>query len=155
MSQYGRLISTSQYAGHVAHLGNAYGQPIGAASYGYDTQGRQNTVTDVRNGTTTSFYNAADEVTATLTPSPDGLQPGQLTTNILDRLGRVIQTIQPDGTSVMNMYYVNGLLQQTHGSRTYPVAYTYDYAGRMKTMTTWTNFANSLGAAVTTWNYNG
>ena len=31
--------------------------------------------------------------------------------------------------------------------------YTYDYAGRIKTMTTWTNFASSGGAAVTTWNY--
>ena len=45
-------------------------------------------------------------------------------------------------------------LQETFGSRTYPVAYTYD-AGRMKTMTTWTNFAASAGAAVTTWNYDG
>jgi len=33
------------------------------------------------------------------------------------------------------------------------VAYTYDYAGRMQTMTTWTNFGNGTGASVTTWNY--
>ena len=74
---------------------------------------------------------------------------------MFDSLGRVIQTILPDGTSVTNVYYPNGLLQETYGSRTYPVAYTYDYAGRMKTMTTWTNFASSPGAAVTTWNYDG
>jgi len=104
---------------------------------------------------TTSFFNAADQAVATLTPSPDGIQPGQLTTNVFDGLGRVIRTILPDKTSVTNVYYVNGQLQETCGSRTYPMAYTYDYAGRMKTMTTWTNFASSSGAAVTTWNYDG
>jgi YD repeat-containing protein len=146
-SQYGRQISAVNY--------DANGMQTAQTTFGYDPQGRQNTVTDARNGTTTSFFNAADQVVATLTPSPDGVQAGQFTTNILDRLGRVIQTIAPDGTSVTNVYYVNGQLQETFGSRTYPVAYTYDYAGRMKTMTTWTNFASSGGAAVTTWNYDG
>jgi hypothetical protein len=111
--------------------------------------------TITRNGTSTSIFNAADQVVATLTPSPGGVQAGQLATNILDSLGRTIQTVMPDGTSVTNLYYTNGLLQSTFGSRTYPVAYTYDYAGRTKTMTTWTNFASSGGAAVTTWNYDG
>ena len=144
-SQYGRYISAVRY--------DSNGAQLGQTTYGYDTQGRQYTVTDARNGTSTSFYNAADQVVATLTPSPDGIHPGQLTTNILDGMGRVIQTIQPDGTSVTNVYYPNGLRQETFGSRTYPVAYTYDYAGRTKTMTTWTNFAGNSGAAVTTWNY--
>jgi YD repeat-containing protein len=134
---------------------DANGAQTAQTTYGYDAQGRQNVVTDARNGATTSFFNAADQVVATLTPSPDGVQAGQLTTNILDSLGRVIQTIMPDGTSVTNVYYANGLRQETYGSRTYPVAYTYDYAGRMKTMTTYTNFASSAGAAVTTWNYDG
>ena len=31
--------------------------------------------------------------------------------------------------------------------------YTYDHAGRMKTMKTWRNFASDTGAALTTWNY--
>ena len=146
-SQYGRQVSTIHH--------DAAGNRIAGATYAYDPQGRQNTLTDARNGTSTSFYNADDQVVATLTPSPDGVQPGQMTTNILDRLGRVIQSSLPDGTSVTNVYLSNGLLQETFGSRTYPVAYAYDYAGRMKTMTTWTNFASSLGAAVTTWNYDG
>jgi len=33
------------------------------------------------------------------------------------------------------------------------VEYGYDYAGRMKTMKTWKNFAAASGAATTTWNY--
>ena len=31
--------------------------------------------------------------------------------------------------------------------------YTYDYAGRMKTLKTWRNFTSDTGAALTTWNY--
>jgi hypothetical protein len=43
---------------------------------------------DTRNGTSTSYCNNANQVVATLTPSPDGVQAGQLTTNLLDS-GRV------------------------------------------------------------------
>jgi len=144
-NQNGRAIYVTQK--------DSTGAQIGQTVYGYDTLGRQNTATDARNGTTTSFFNADDQLTGTLTPSPDGVQSGQLTTNVLDSMGRVIQTTLPDNTSVTNVYYPNGLLQETYGSRTYPVQYTYDYAGRMKTMTTWTNFATSSGTATTTWNY--
>ena len=47
----------------------------------------------------------------------------------------------------------SGQVATNWGSRTYPVAYTYDHAGRMATLTTWTNFADAAGAAVTTWLY--
>ena len=33
------------------------------------------------------------------------------------------------------------------------MAYAFDAQGRMKTMTTWTNYAAGHGAATTTWNY--
>jgi YD repeat-containing protein len=59
----------------------------------------------------------------------------------------------PDNTSVTSVFDPTGSLISSSGSRTFPVAYTYDYAGRMKTMTTWSNFAGNQGAAVTTWNY--
>ena len=39
------------------------------------------------------------------------------------------------------------------GTRVYPVSYTYDYAGRMKTMVTWKDFSGNTGLATTTWNY--
>jgi len=144
-NQLGRLTSVTRK--------DASGTQIGQTIYGYDAHGRQSTVTDARNGTTTSYFNNADQLVATLTPSPDGVQAGQFTTNILDSMDRVIQTILPDNTSVTNVYYTNGLLQQTFGSRTYPVGYSYDYAGRMKTMTNWSNFSSLAGARVTTWNY--
>lgn len=38
------------------------------------------------------------------------------------------------------------LTRRSYGARTYPVAYTYDYAGRLKTMTTWTNYSQPHGA---------
>jgi YD repeat-containing protein len=63
------------------------------------------------------------------------------------------KTVLPDNSSVTNLFLTTGELQETYGSRTYPVAYTYDYAGRMQTMQTWQNFAGGSGAAVTTWNY--
>ena len=61
--------------------------------------------------------------------------------------------VQPDGTSVFTEYYLTGELKKTWGSRTYPVEYTYDYAGRMKTLKTWQDFAGNSGTAITTWNY--
>jgi hypothetical protein len=39
-----------------------------------------------------------------------------------------------DTTSTYTDYFPNGLLKQTWGSRTYPVEYAYDYAGRMTNM---------------------
>jgi YD repeat-containing protein len=61
--------------------------------------------------------------------------------------------VQPDGTSVTTEFLPTGQLKKTYGSRTYPVEYTYDYAGRMQTMKTWQDFAGDSGAATTTWNY--
>lgn len=63
--------------------------------------------------------------------------------------------VNADGGSVLMDYLPAGELQGTHGSRTYPVGYTYDYAGRMKTMKTWQNYAGNSGTAATTWVYDG
>src|SRR5207245_6851013 len=62
-------------------------------------------------------------------------------------------TTLPDNTSVTNVFYLTGELKLTYGSRTYPVGYSYDGQGRMKTMTNWSGFSTLAGARVTTWNY--
>jgi RHS repeat-associated protein len=129
------------------------GNQIGQVTYGYDAHGRQTTVTDTRNGATTYFYNNADQISGTTTPSPDGVQSGEVTTNYFESMGRIWKTTLPDNTSVTNVYYPNGLLAKTYGSRTYPVGYGYDSQGRMTTMTNWTSFASGAGVRVTTWNY--
>lgn len=54
-----------------------------------------------------------------------------------------------------NEYYLTGHYRKTSGARVYPVEYTFDYAGRLGTMTTWQDYAGSAGAAVTQWKYEG
>jgi hypothetical protein len=56
------------------------------------------------------------------------------------------------GASVTNEWYDTGQIKRTTGSRTYPVEFSYDYAGRKQTMKTWQSYPSS-GAAVTTWKY--
>ena len=143
---YGRLVSTVRK--------DASNAQLSSVSFSYDPHGRQNVVTDARNGATTTTFNNADLVFTVTTPNPG--TPGgtaQTTTTYYNKMLQATNVVNPDATSVTNIYLTTGELQQTSGSRTYPVAYTYDYAGRMKTMQTWTNFSANSGAAVTTWNY--
>jgi YD repeat-containing protein len=141
----GRLSSATQYAYGGAQLGQT--------TYAYDPHGRVASMADARNGSTTYTYDNADRVVTVTTPAPGTGQGPQTTTSYYDNLGRVWKTVNPDGTSVSNQYYTSGLLYQTSGSRTYPVRYTYDPQGRVKTMTTWTSFSGNAGTALTTWNY--
>jgi len=143
---YGRLLS-------MAHKGSD-NSTVKLTTYGYDAHGRQSAFTDARNGTTTYTFNNADQVVSVTTPTPGGLASSpETTTSYYDNTGRLTGTLQPDNTTVTNLYYVTGLLNQTHGSRTYPVGYGYDAQGRMTKMTNWTSFAGNAGARVTTGNY--
>ena len=144
--QNARLASATRY--------NPAGGQISGTTYSYDAHGRQNTVTDARNGTTTLVYNNADLVATNTSPAPGtpgGAQP--VTANLYNQMLQATNVVLPDGGVVSSSYFLTGEPRQTAGARTYPVAYTYDYAGRMATMTTWTNFAGNQGMAVTTWNY--
>ena len=143
--QTGRLASVTRY-----DSGN---NQIGKTAYGYDAHGRQNTITDARNGATAYTFNNADQVVSINTPPPGTGQPAQTTTTYYNKMLQATNIVQPDSTSVANEYFETGLRKKTLGSRTYTVAYTYDSQGRLKTMTTWTN-AVSGNSAVTTWNYN-
>jgi len=118
------------------------------------SHGRANRVTDARNGTTTNWFNAADQINGTATPAPAAGQSSQVTTNYFEISGRIWKTTLPDNTSMTNEYFATGLLKKTYGSRTYPVEYTYDAQGRMQTMKTWQDFTDNSGTATTTWNYN-
>ena len=126
---------------------------MGATTFTYDEHGRQKTLTDAHNGTTTNTYDVADRVTSVTTPVPASGQSAQTTTRYYDDLGRVWKMVQPDGTSVTNEFHLTGEQKKTSGSRTYPVEYTYDYAGRRLTLKTWQDFTGNAGTATTTWNY--
>ncbi len=147
----GRLISTAQKDSDNGQLTKT--------TYTYDTHGRLWKTTDARNGTTTVAYNNADLITTATTPAPGIGEGAQTTTTFYDTALRAWKVTQPDGANVFNVFLPSGLLEKTYGSRNYPVQYTYDYAGRLETMTTWKDFNESTGtgttgSAVTTWNYN-
>ncbi|MBQ7590292.1 MAG: RHS repeat protein [Verrucomicrobia bacterium] len=125
---------------------DANGGIVTQTSYGYDSYGRQNTITDLRNGTTTVTYDAADRVVTTTNPL------SLSTTNHYDILGRVWKVDYPDGGSLTNVYDTKGNLALSYGSRQFPVGYGYDRLGRVTSMTNWTEYPGS-GARVTTWTY--
>ncbi len=149
---------------------------VSAVSYGYDSHGRSETVTDARTGTTTYVYDpgagtaehpANDDLWKVITPDPDlGSGPprsgpgydAQTTIYHYDDAGRVDLVTLPDHTTavpsqVHTTYWPGGQVKRTWGSRTYPSEYTYDAQGRVKTLTTWQDFAGSTGVATTTWDY--
>ena len=144
-NQNGRLNSVTSR--------DSLGNQLSAIGYSYDAHGRQSGTTDARNGTTSYYFNNADQVSSTVTPVPATGQSAQVTTNFFDSMGRVLATKLPDNTFVTNKYDLIGQLTNTFGSRTYPVSYTFDAQGRMKTMTTWQNYSGNSGAATTTWSY--
>ena len=143
----GRLISNVRK--------DALGNQLAAATYTYDPHGRQLAVSDARVGATTYAYNAADQVASVTTPAPVLGQAAQITRTYYNKLLQATNVVEPDSSSVITEFYVTGELKRNYGSRTYPVEYTYDYAGRVQTMKTWQNFASDSGAAITTWNYSG
>ncbi len=145
-----RLVSTT-----VTATGNTQ---LSATTYAYDSSARLTSTTDVRNGATTYAYDAQDRLASVTTPDPDLVRSGpgydrQTTGYAYDAMGRVSAVTQPDSGVVNTAYYVTGQVRRTWGARTYPVEYTYDVQTRIKTMTTWQNFAGDSGRAVTTWNY--
>jgi RHS repeat-associated protein len=120
-------------------------------TFGYDAYGRQTTRVDLRNGTTTYYYDDADRLNSTISPIPSTGKPALVSTNILDSMGQVYIAILPDGTRQTNEYHPTGLLKKSTGSQRYPVEYAYTAQGRLETMTTWKDYPN--GSAVTTWTY--
>ncbi|MBI3870960.1 MAG: RHS repeat-associated core domain-containing protein [Verrucomicrobia bacterium] len=145
--QQARLASVARF--------DSNGVQIASLSYSYDAHGRQSQTTDARNGTTAQTFNDADQVVSTTTPTPGTGQSAQTTSFEYDSMGRVIRRVYPDSTSMTNEYHPTGELKKTYGSRTYPVEYTYDDQGRMKTLKTWKDFTGNSGTATTTWNYDG
>ncbi|PWU08174.1 MAG: hypothetical protein C5B50_30145, partial [Verrucomicrobia bacterium] len=144
-NQYGRRISVT--------VRDSTGLVISQTVFGYDAHGRPNSATDIRTGTSTFNFDAADNMTNSVTPVPGSGQSAQSTTNFFDNMGRIWKTTLPDLTSVTNKYNSLGLATNAFGSRTYPVGSTFETQGRLKTMTTWKNAAAGASPAVTTWNY--
>ena len=144
----GRLSWTKRF--------DALNSQLSSLNYSYDAHGRQNQLTDARNGTTTYTFNDADLIASVTTPNPGPLAgSAQTTLTHCDKMLRATNVIQPDGGSIISEFFLTGELKKTYGTRTYPVEYTYDYAGRMATMKTWKDFAGNSGTATNIWKYDG
>lgn len=149
---YTETVKTNGYLASVTRY-DASDVQLSSVSYEYDEHGRRKRSIDARNGTTSYIFDDADRATAVTTPIPAAGQAPQTSTTYYDNMGRGGRVVQPDGASVTNEYHLTGELKRTSGARTYPVEYTYDYTGRMKTMTTWKDFSADSGRAITTWFY--
>ncbi|CAM2982059.1 LamG-like jellyroll fold domain-containing protein [Rariglobus hedericola] len=149
-SAAGRLTSTIRK--------DSAGVVLSEVTYGYDAHGRPETQTQTGVGTTTTTYYDDDQVHTVTAPDPDTTRSGagydsQTSTYTYDAAGRVSDITLPDATHTYTSYYPTGQTKRTWGSLTYPQEYTYDSQGRVKTLTTWQDFAGDTGKAVTTWNY--
>jgi len=154
-------VTTQTYVGDLLMSHTVTHPTLGAlrsASYGYDAHHRLETATDTRNGTTNYTYYNDDQLHTVTTSDPDTTRSGsgydrQTTTYHYDAAGRPDDITQPDDTHTYTTYWPTGKVKRTWGSRTYPTEYTYDAQLRVKTLTTWKDFASEAGAAVTTWNF--
>ncbi len=127
-----RLVSSTQEGG-----GGKFSESITSQ---YDPHRRLWKQIDERLSTVTEFgYNGADRRTS--------IQRGtELTSYGLDGLGQVTtETFPGTNRTISRTFYPTGELHTESGSAAYPVTYTYDPQGRMRTMTTATG--------VTTWAY--
>jgi YD repeat-containing protein len=134
--QDGRLVSSTHSV-------------LGATTYAYDQFGRTSSVTNPMSQTTSYTYdNAGRPLTVT-----DNLS--RTTTYVYDSMGRRTSATLPGGRTVYSRYWPTGELKEQFGSETYPQRYSYDAAGRMKTLTTYKSFnPNSPNSGEsTTWAY--
>jgi RHS repeat-associated protein len=162
---YTVTIKTNGYATRITRYDSNHAQ-LGRVLFGYDAHGRSSAVTNLLGSTADSAVPTGDspavQITLTSFDLLDrpvtmirgvGTSLAQTNTHHYDTMGRLWRQIEPDATSVTNEFYLTSATKKTYGSRTYPVEWTYDYAGRQKTMKTWQDFAGNAGTATTTWNY--
>jgi RHS repeat-associated protein len=133
----GRLVSSTAF--------DTTGTQVRGTTYSYDGHGRVLRQTDARNGATGFTYDAADQIRTSKAPPAASGVPAQTTAYDYDGQGRVIQTSLPGDALVHHEYFPTGELKKQYGAQTYPVEYTYDTQGRIKTL--------HAGTGTTTWNY--
>ncbi|HWB05279.1 MAG TPA: RHS repeat-associated core domain-containing protein [Verrucomicrobiales bacterium] len=140
----GRLASTEQK--------DTAGTVISSSSVLYDAHGRVYSTTDPRSGVTLYTYYDDDAVETVTTPDPDGAGPlsPQVTTTTYTNRGQTDVVTLPDGTTQDRDYYPTGEVEEVTGTAAPAVAYTYDYVGRILTLTTQ---PGTGAAAATTWTY--
>ncbi len=142
----GRLQLSADYGSN--------GMVLSRLTFAYDALGRCSAVADARNATTRYEYDPADQMVREIGPVP-GTAGGRapVTTTQYDCMGRVTNSVAPDGGSVARRYSQRGELVAQTGAGVYPVAYAYDAPGRLVYMTNWAGFEAGAGVRVTAWIY--
>ena len=127
---------------------------------GYDAYNRLTQVKDSRTGVTTTTYRSdiSDAVIAVQPPAG----ATQTTSYTYDHRSRRTHVDAPNSfdpagspgnTNLTNItvtsYNPSGTVASVTGAQNYPISYTYDYADRIKSMTT----SSSSGNVITAWNY--
>lgn len=119
-----------------------------STSYAYDSLNRLTTTTDSRTGAAiTEYYSDTVDAVKSVTDAATNI-----TEFTYDHRGRRTHVDQPNTDGHDNItitkYQPNGKTKEVTGDQTYRSTYTYDYAYRMKTLTTY-----GTETATTTWNY--
>lgn len=126
----GRLVSEQKKIGST---------PVGTTTYQYDPHGRLWKSIDGRTGTqtVTTYYD---------NDKPHTVSAGSMvTTYEYNAAGQPNLITKPGSRTSTYLYWPTGRIKEVGGTSEYPVNYTYDSQGRMKTMVT--------SSGTTTWNY--
>ena len=124
---------------------------------GYDVYNRLTDIKDSRTGVTSTTYKSAISDAVISVQPPVGA--AHTTSYAYDHRGRQITVDAPDTDDPNNtadftnvtttQYYSDGSVKDVNGGPSYHVSYTYDYAGRRLTMTTY-----GTQTTKTYWKYN-
>lgn len=131
----------------------------------YDNFGRVASVVDSIDGTTSFLYDDLGRLTSQTLPDPDpadSATTAQTTTfgyTLLPSGNERQTTTHPVSVDTITETDPQGRMVRRYGHGTYPEAWTYDFAGRRHTLTTWQDFdpANGTGLSgetTTRWEYN-
>lgn len=128
--------------------------------YEYEGENWVDTITVANDRVTDYGYYGDGRIKSINGPDPDSLQTGtgfdrQLLqysyTNNPTSISKAVT--YPGGGTRVETYYSTGTLKEVSGTLAEPLAYTYDYAGRLESLTTWHDKALSTNPATTVWEY--
>ena len=116
-------------------------------TYGYDAQGRQNSVSDSRTGQSNTVYYPGTPLIHTIADANGNI----VSTLTYDSMGRLLRTTDSNTNYFETDYNARGQITSKTGNGTYPVSYGYDNLGQKTSMGT--SRANDGNWDTTIWTY--